>query len=226
MEIAFLTALLAFVGLIALFPFLGFRKSALLDKGAIGEQRIHKRLTHFEKKGRGRLLSNIYVPRIGGGTTEIDLLLMHPKGLFVFESKNYSGWIFGNEAHKNWTQTLPKGWHGGVHKERFYNPILQNASHIEHLMYRIEKDPPVWSIIVFSDQCEFKDITVRSKNVRVVHCQNVSSTVEKICNETQIDYLTEEEIANLYNHLLTYTNASEEEKKHHAQKALEAKRRI
>ncbi len=56
---------------------------------------------------------------MSGGTTEIDLLLIHPKGLFVFESKNYSGWIFGNEVYQNWTQTLPKGRRGDVHKERF-----------------------------------------------------------------------------------------------------------
>lgn len=30
----------------------------------------------------------------------------------------------------------------------------------------------------------------------------------------------------LYNHLLIYTNISKEEKKHHAQKALEAKQRL
>ncbi|NLK22184.1 MAG: NERD domain-containing protein [Epulopiscium sp.] len=26
--------------------------------------------------------------------------------MYVFESKNYSGWIFGNEKDKNWTQML------------------------------------------------------------------------------------------------------------------------
>ena len=158
--------------------------------------------------------------------TEIDLLLIHPKGLFVFESKNYSGWIFGNENHQNWTQTLPKGWHGDVHKERFYNPILQNASHIKHLMHHIENKIPVWSIIVFSDGCEFKDITVRSGNVRVIQCCNVAYTIEKICNETQLDFLIETEVINLYDHLLPYTNLSEEVKMLHAQKAFEARQRL
>ena len=27
----------------------------------------------------------------------------------VFESKNYKGWIFGNEKNANWIQTLPMG---------------------------------------------------------------------------------------------------------------------
>lgn len=220
MEILFLIALLVVIWLIATFS------SSSFDKGSAGERLIHRRLARFEDEGRGKLLSNVYVPKINGGTTEIDLLLIHPKGLFVFESKNYSGWIFGNEAHQNWTQTLPKGRRGDVHKERFYNPILQNSAHIEHLMYRIEKNLPVWSIIVFSDKCELKDVTVRSKNVRVVQCCRVSSTVEKICDEAQPDVLTDVEITDLYNHLITYTNVSEEEKKHHGQKAFEAKQRL
>lgn len=220
MEVLFLIVFLVVIGLVAAFS------SSSFDRGAAGERLIHRRLARFENEGGGKLLSNIYVSKINGGTTEIDLLLIHPKGLFVFESKNYRGWIFGNEAHQNWTQTLPRGWHGDVHKERFYNPILQNASHIKHLMYRIEKNIPVWSVIVFSDECELKDITINSKNVRVVQCYNVASTVEQICNETQFDFLTETEVIDLYNHLLINASVSDEEKERHARKAFEAKQRL
>lgn len=93
-------------------------------------------------------------------------------------------------------------------------------------MYRIEKNIPVWSIIVFSDECELKDITIRSKNVRVVQYYNVASTVEQICNETQSDFLTEAEVLELYNYLLINTSVSDEEKERHAQKAFEAKQRL
>lgn len=40
------------------------------------------------------MLRNIYVP-YNGKTSEIDVLMIREKGIFVFESKNYSGWIFG-----------------------------------------------------------------------------------------------------------------------------------
>lgn len=217
MEVLFLLAFLIIVGLIFAFS------SSSFDRGAAGEHRIYRRLRYFENEGGGKLLSNIYLPKTTGGTTEIDLLLIHPKGLFVFESKNYSGWIFGSEDHQNWTQTLPRGRYGDVHKERFYNPVLQNASHIRHLMPHIGKSVPVWSIIVFSDECELKDITIRSKNVCVVQCYHVASTVEQICNETQLNCLTEADVTDLYNKLLIYTNVSEEEKINHAQKAFETK---
>jgi hypothetical protein len=218
MEVLLFIAFIFVVGLIAAFL------SSPHRRGAAGERRIRRRLARFEKEG-GKLLSNIYIPKMSGGTTEIDLLLIHPKGLFVFESKNYSGWIFGNEVYQNWTQTLPKGRRGDVHKERFYNPILQNASHIKHLMPHVRKSIPVWSIIVFSDECTLKDITVRSNNVCVIHCHQVASAVKQICKETQSDFLTEADIAELYNNLLTYTNVSKEEKRNHAQMALEAKQR-
>ena len=216
----FLAILLVFVILSA------FSSYSSFDKGAAGERRICKHLRRFEKKEGGKILTNIYVPKSTGGTTEIDILLIHPKGLFVLESKNYSGWIFGNDRHKTWTQTLPKGWHGDVHKERFYNPVLQNASHIEHLMHHITKNIPVWSIVVFSDACEFKDITVSRGNVRVVHSYHVSSVISNICEETPIVSLSEDDILNLYNRLLPCVNVSEDVKQQRAQKAIEAKQRL
>lgn len=93
-------------------------------------------------------------------------------------------------------------------------------------MYRTGKNIPVWSVIVFSDECALKDITVSSKNVRVVQCRYVTSTVDQICNEIQGDFLTETEVINLYNHLLPYTDVSEEEKERHARKAFEARQRF
>ena len=44
-----------------------------------------------------------------GRTSEIDLLMIHEKGIFVFESKNYSGWIFGSADQLHWTQSLQNG---------------------------------------------------------------------------------------------------------------------
>ena len=66
--------------------------------GEIGEYLIWKELKSFERKG-GRFLFNLYIPKANDETTEIDVVLIHPKGFFVIESKNYNGWIFGNERN-------------------------------------------------------------------------------------------------------------------------------
>ena len=183
------------------------------DKGKFGEYVTYKNLQSFESAG-GKFLFNVYIPKANNEMTEVDILLICSKGLFVFESKNYSGWIFGNEAHKNWTQTLPQGG-GRSHKERFYNPIMQNASHIKHLRRLVGENLPVRSIIVFSERCTLKDITIRSKDVSVVKCNNVLAAVKKICGKTEADHLTQMEINDIYNKLYPYTQVSYEEREQH-----------
>ena len=82
--------------------------------------------------GYKKFIFNCYLPKADGETTEVDVILLHESGIYVFESKNYSGWIFGNESQTFWTQTLPSG-KGKSQKSRFFNPIMQNAGHIKQL---------------------------------------------------------------------------------------------
>ena len=177
-------------------------------KGEQGEYLIYRRLQKFEDVG-ARFLFNLYIPKPNNGTTEIDLLLICSKGLFVIESKNYSGWIFGNEANKNWTQVLPVG-RGRSHKSYFYNPIKQNANHIKYLRRLVGKSMPIWSIIVFSDECELKDVTIKSRDVDVVYLSDVLYTVTEIHNEVQGTFLSQKGIDFVYEKLSKYTQADDE----------------
>lgn len=173
--------------------------SVKYDKGRYGEYLTYKNLKRFERNG-GKFLFNVYIPKGNNGTSEIDAMLICSKGLFIFESKNYSGWIFGHEMQRNWTQTLPIG-RGRSHKEYFYNPIMQNASHIRHLKRIIDRNVPMRSIVVFSERCVLKDITIRSDNVSVIKRNNVLSVVTKICSQMPDDVLTQIEINNIFNKL-------------------------
>lgn len=80
--------------------------STKLSQGRKGEYLIYQQLKDYEAKG-GKFLFNCYLPRENNKTTEVDVILISEDGIFAFESKNYSGWIFGNEKSKTWTQTLP-----------------------------------------------------------------------------------------------------------------------
>lgn len=64
-------------------------------------------------------IANCYIPKTDGTTAEIDIIMVHPTGVYVFESKNYSGYIFGSLNQKMWTQTLHIGY-GEVEKNRFF----------------------------------------------------------------------------------------------------------
>lgn len=74
--------------------------------GNYGEYLTCKKLRKQEEQG-GRFLFNCYLPAKKDETSEIDVLMITDSGIYVFESKNYSGWIFGSEKSRSWTQTLP-----------------------------------------------------------------------------------------------------------------------
>lgn len=54
--------------------------------------------------------SNVYhlIPDVtladGKGTTQIDHIVVSMFGIFVIETKNMKGWIYGNENQRRWTQ--------------------------------------------------------------------------------------------------------------------------
>lgn len=122
------------------------------DPGEFGEYLITYALENNNIGGYLKVLKNLYIPIGYGKTTEIDVVMIHRKGIFVFESKNYSGWIFGSRNDRYWTQSLKGG-----QKNRFYNPILQNQTHINALsrILKIDSDKFI-SMIIFSERCTLK----------------------------------------------------------------------
>lgn len=59
-------------------------------------------------EGYKKFLFNCYIPKGDGTTTEVDVIMIHETGIYVIESKNYNGCIFGREDAYEWTQTLPR----------------------------------------------------------------------------------------------------------------------
>lgn len=85
------------------------------------------------------------------GTNQIDHIVVSPYGIFVIETKNYKGWIFGSQYSHKWTQNI----YG--RKYELYNPIMQNNGHITALKRLIQGyDDKFISIIVFPMQSTLK----------------------------------------------------------------------
>lgn len=178
------------------------------DKGLYGEYQSFIKLERI--KGNNKILTNVYVPKDNGETTEIDLVYIHETGIYVLESKNYSGWIFGNENNKYWTQSFKTG-----RKEKFYNPILQNKTHIRYLSKTLNLDEKFMkSIIVFSERCTLKKIEVTSENVRVINRYNLVKQIEKLIKNSE-KVFQEKEINSMYYDLKKYTLMSNEIKEKH-----------
>jgi restriction system protein len=95
-------------------------------KGIIGETMGSLAHTVFLDKAVYHELNNVTIPTLDG-TTQIDHLIVSRYGIFVIESKNMNGWIFGNEKSAEWTQSFPGG------KFKFQNPLRQNYRHTKCL---------------------------------------------------------------------------------------------
>jgi len=180
------------------------------DKGLLGEYMTFRYLRKLS--GYKKFLFNCYIPKEDGTLTEIDLILLHKSGVYVFESKNYGGWIFGNEASRNWTQTFRNG-----HKERFLNPIKQNENHIKHLLCFLPGLPAqaVHSVIVFSERCELRKITLTTGRHIVIKRNEVLRTVSR---RAKTNILSQANIDAIYQRLYPQTQLSAQAKEAHRQR--------
>lgn len=181
----------------------------VFDKGNFGE---FLTFSYLEKPGDdNKLMTNLYIPKKDGSTTEIDLIMLSHTGIYVFESKNYSGWIFGDEKNKNWIRTLEN-----KQKNRFFNPIWQNKAHITALKLAvgIENDSLYKSYIIFSERCTLKKINIVSPNIKVIKRDQLNKTIRAdIKNSPKL--LTTEEINKLYSNLQKYAHADAQVKEAH-----------
>ena len=99
-------------------------------KGKLGESKVSW-ISNYAKLGDNSVtIRNLYLPWSDGGTAQIDQLIIAESGIYVIEVKNYKGWIFGNEKNQYWTQVLSTGYRGQSIKNKLYNPLKQNATHI------------------------------------------------------------------------------------------------
>ena len=126
-----------------------------------------------------RIVRNLYVPREDGTTTEIDSILINEYGIFVFEVKNYTGWIFGTEEDQLWTVKYIGG-----QTEKLYNPIRQNRLHTKCIRNQIDPSEilPFHSITVFAGKSELKsDIGELNENEKVL---SITDLEEELINIT------------------------------------------
>jgi len=93
---------------------------------------------------------NLIIPG-RNGTTQIDHLVVSPYGLFIVETKNISGWIFGSENRSKWTQVLYRN------KYSFQNPLRQAFRQKKILCEFLGLDQSkVQTIVYFVGNCKFK----------------------------------------------------------------------
>jgi len=152
--------------LIPTFIFAVIVKSAWF-KGVLGEWQVNLLIKFFLDKNEYHLIKNVTLPTFSDeqehGTTQIDHIIVSKYGIFVVETKNMKGWIFGSANQKQWTQKIFK------HTSKFQNPLHQNYKHVKTLesLLSIQSDKSndaIFSVIIFIGDSTFK--TSMPENVR------------------------------------------------------------
>jgi len=122
-----------------------------LFKGWLGEATVSIAQWILLDKNIYKPLNNITI-QTSNGTTQIDHVIVSKFGIFVVETKNMAGWIFGSEKQATWTQSLP----GGT-KHSFQNPLRQNHRHIKALEEFLNIGHNMFhSMVMFIGESKFK----------------------------------------------------------------------
>lgn len=157
-------------------------------KGRQGETEVSAGLSRVLDDTKYYLIDNITLP-FGNSTTQIDHLIVSQYGVFVVETKNMSGWIFGGETQANWTQVIYRV------KHKFQNPVRQNFKHVKAVQRLCKLAPnQVHSVVIFVGDCTFKTNMpdevvqgvsglvsyIESKRVGVIAEENVTRHIDLI----------------------------------------------
>ena len=119
-------------------------------KGKLAEMGSNFALRVFLDRKKYHLLHDLTLPT-PNGTTQIDHVLVSPYGVFVIETKNMGGWIFGDAKQPTWTQTFYRK------KFRFQNPLRQNYLHVKTIQEVLAlADEQIHSLVVFLGDAKFK----------------------------------------------------------------------
>jgi len=121
-------------------------------KGKAGEVFIGLCMKLMLDKTQYCIVNNVTIPDDVGGTTQIDHVVVSRYGIFVVETKNMKGWIFGDDKSEKWTQQIFKV------KNTFQNPLRQNYKHIKSLAAMLNLSDDLFiHVIVFVGECTLKN---------------------------------------------------------------------
>ena len=200
MDLYFIILVFILLSVVSFFVYSEFKDRELLktvtnlNRGTRSERKMVLKILKSGIKSTA-IFHDIYLNNGNGKYSQIDLVVATKVGIVVFEVKEYSGWIFGTENQINWTQILAYG----KRKYKFYNPILQNKKHVEDLKKFYHFDNiPVFSMIVFFGDCEFKNIIDLPSRTFLTKSNKVINRFNEILENNQpAKYENQREIASL-----------------------------
>jgi hypothetical protein len=127
------------------------------------------------------VLHNLTLPA-RDGTTQIDHVVVSRFGVFVIETKNLTGWIFGDERSRKWTQSI----YG--HRYQFLNPLRQNYKHLKAVEDLLGLGPRcLHSVVVFVGSSRFKTVVPPNVLERRALVRYIRSKTDILLSEKQME---------------------------------------
>lgn len=173
--------------------------------GSTGEQEIGLILMSLGLNGR--VFNNLYYTFNNSKTTEVDLVFLTDRKIYVIESKNYSGTIIGDINNRNWTTQYNNG-----KTYNMYNPIMQNNTHINAIKSLLgASDQVLESVIVFGDRANISQVVPSGI---CINTNQFGNYIRNSYNESQIR-LTTQELEEASRRLASLTGVSQSKKQQH-----------
>lgn len=165
-------------------------------KGWLGERRVASALERQLPDDDYDVFHDVYLPRPDGrGTAQIDHLIVSRFGIFAIETKNMTGWIFGDENGRQWTQTIYRK------KSRFQNPIHQNAMHVRAVASAFQIAPEkLYNLVIFAGEAELKREMPPTVFTRI-------SDLQKFVRGKKLELIEPAQCVEISNELLRQQNA-------------------
>lgn len=167
--------------------------------GKFGEEQVSSILEDLPNDYK--IFNDIYI-YLKDKTVQIDHIIISKYGVFVIETKNYSGWIYGGETKEYWKENL----YGK--KYRFYNPLKQNYFHkkaLENILRINGKD--IIPVVVFVGDAEFIN-DIKGNIVYLYELENFIKrynkiifddfTVQRLIKRLNISMITDERIKKIH----------------------------
>lgn len=172
-------------------------------------QEAIKKLTQ-SANGYHYVLTDLYIQDVFSGVHKIDAVIIHETGIYVLKLEEHRGDIYGKEHEEKWFSTLYKGRNDTY----FFNPVQINRESIRLLQQKTEIIPTFHfhSWIVFTDQCELKEIEHHSPHIRIMQEKDIVETLHKQLYSVEPLY-TPIQIDTIYQFLLPYTQVSSKVRK-------------
>lgn len=153
-------------------------------KGMVGEFIVNFSAKLLLDKEKYHLIKNVTLPT-EDGSTQIDHIIVSEFGVFVVETKNMKGWIFGSPTQKTWTQKIYK------HSSKFQNPLHQNYKHLKALDSLLGlNEQQVHSVIVFVGDCTFKTEMPENVTYGGGYARYIKSKKTPVLTESQVVEIT------------------------------------